>query len=53
MIAVVYNISWLDKGKKLLFGKGCADVFAGSGVEPNAAFVDYPFEYLFEIARWP
>ena len=50
MVAVVYNIAWLVKRRTLFFGKGSEEMFADAGVDPNAEFLDPPFEYLFEMA---
>ena len=50
MAAVVYNIGWMVRRRTLFFGKGSEEMFEGAGVDANAAFVDPPFEYLFEMA---
>ena len=50
MVAVVYNIEWLVRRRTLFFGKGSEQMFADAGVDPNAEFLDLPFEYLFEMA---
>jgi hypothetical protein len=50
MVAVVYNIGWLVRRRTLFFGKGSEEMFEAGGVDANAAFLDPPFEYLFEMA---
>jgi hypothetical protein len=50
MIAMIYNIRWLQRGKPLKFGKGCEAAFEGSDLDPNAEFTDETIEYLF---RYP
>lgn len=47
MIAMIYNIRWLQRGKPLKFGKGCEAVFEGTGLDPHAEFTDEPIDYLF------
>jgi len=48
MVAVVYNIGWMVRRRKLFFAKGSEEMF--EAVDSNAEFVDPPFEYLFEMA---
>ncbi len=50
MVAVVYNIGWMVKRRTLFFGSGSEGMFEEAGVDPNAEFVDPPFEYLFQMA---
>ena len=50
MIAVVYNIGWLVRRRTLFFDKSSEKIFEAGGVDPNAKFIDPPFEYLFEMA---
>jgi ectoine hydroxylase-related dioxygenase (phytanoyl-CoA dioxygenase family) len=49
MIAMIHNVRWLQRGKPLRYVKGCEAAFEGSDLDPNAEFVDEPFDYLF---RW-
>jgi ectoine hydroxylase-related dioxygenase (phytanoyl-CoA dioxygenase family) len=49
MIAMIHNVRWLQRGKPLKYVKGCEAAFEGSDLDPNAEFVDEPFDYLF---RW-
>jgi hypothetical protein len=49
MIAMIHNVRWLQRGKPLRYVKGCEAAFEGSDLDPNAEFVNEPFDYLF---RW-
>ena len=49
MIAMIHNIRWLQRGKPLKYVKGCEVAFQGTDLDPNAEFVDEPFDYL---VRW-
>ena len=46
IIAMVYNIRWLRRGKPLLFGKGCEAAFISGDLDPNVEFTDEPIDYL-------
>lgn len=51
MIALIHNIRWLQRGKPLLFNKGCEPAFEGIDFDHNAQFTDEPIDYLFRYPR--
>ena len=46
MIAMVHNVSWLQRNRRLQFGKGCETEFESSDLDANADFVDSEYDYL-------
>jgi len=51
MMALIHNISWLQRPTTLLFNTGCEAAFENSACDPNVEFTDRPLEYLF--TRYP
>jgi ectoine hydroxylase-related dioxygenase (phytanoyl-CoA dioxygenase family) len=52
MIAMIHNCRWLQRGKPLVYGKGCEEVLASNpDLDPNAVFTDEPIDYLFMVHR--
>jgi ectoine hydroxylase-related dioxygenase (phytanoyl-CoA dioxygenase family) len=47
MIAQIYNIRWLHRGRTLKFNKGCEAAFDHPDLDYNAEFTDEPIDYLF------
>ena len=46
MIAMIHNVSWLQRERRLQFGKGCETEFENSDLDANADFVDSEYDYL-------
>jgi ectoine hydroxylase-related dioxygenase (phytanoyl-CoA dioxygenase family) len=51
MIAMIHNISWLQRPGPLLFSSDCADAFPAGLLDHNVEFTDKPLAYLF--TRFP
>jgi hypothetical protein len=51
MIAMIHNISWLQRPAKLLFSTGCEEAFPPGPLDHNVEFTDKRLEYLF--TRFP
>lgn len=47
MIAMIHNVSWLERHPPLRFSKGCEPVFENCGFDPNVVFTDEPIDYIF------
>ncbi|MBM3216054.1 phytanoyl-CoA dioxygenase family protein [Candidatus Poribacteria bacterium] len=47
MIALIYTIGWMDRGRPLRFNKGCEAAFEDCGFDPNVEFTDEPIDYVF------
>ena len=47
MIAMVHNIHWRARNRKLQYGTGCEDAFDSVDLDHNAIFTDQPIDYLF------
>jgi len=48
MIALVYYVGWLCRGRPIRYVKGCEEAFKNSRVDPHATFLDEPYDYLFD-----
>ena len=46
MIAMIHNVTWLQRERRLQFGKGCETEFENSDLDANADFVDSEYDYL-------
>ena len=46
MIAMIHNVRWLHRNRRLQFGKGCEAEFENSDLDANAEFVDVMYDYL-------
>ena len=46
MIAMIHNVSWLQRERRLQFGKGCETEFENSDLDANVDFVDSEYDYL-------
>lgn len=52
MIAMIHNVRWLQRGKPLVYGKGCEEALAANpDIDQNAVFTDEPIDYLFMMHR--
>ena len=47
MIAMIHNVPWLRRAKRLKFNKGCEPTFENSDLDSNTEFVDEELNYLF------
>ncbi|MCZ6635959.1 MAG: phytanoyl-CoA dioxygenase family protein [bacterium] len=47
MIAMVHQIRWFRRVRRLMYQKGCEDAFVSEDLDHNAQFVDGPMDYLF------
>jgi hypothetical protein len=47
MIAMIHNVSWLERHPPLRFGTGCEPAFENCGFEPNVVFTDEAIDYIF------
>ena len=47
MIAMVHNIHWFQRKKRMPFNKGCEAAFENCQMDPNVEFTDKPIDYIF------
>ena len=45
MIAMIHNVRWLQRKRRLKFNKGCEAAFENSDLDANAEFVDKEIDY--------
>ena len=48
MIALVHCAGWLRRGRPLRYVRGCEEAFKGAKADPNAVFLDEPYDYLYD-----
>ena len=47
MIAMVHNIHWFRRKRRVQFKTGCEAAFENSQIDPNVEFTDEPIDYIF------
>ena len=47
MIAMVHNIHWFRRRRRVPFNKGCEAAFENCQIDPNVEFTDKPIDYIF------